>query len=103
MREGSLVMGIISHSRIYSRIKCDKQVNLIPRICGIVKGAILPGYYGIEAGQSAVGDIFNWWVEVVCEGDASLHAKLTKEASAQRPGESGLIALDWNHAHRTIL
>ena len=36
----------------------------IPGICGIVKGAILPGFYGIEAGQSAVGDIFKWWVEV---------------------------------------
>ena len=53
----------------------------IPGICGIVKGAILPGYYGIEAGQSAVGDIFKWWVEVVCEGDAALHAQLTAEAA----------------------
>jgi len=84
-------------------VKFDKQVKDIPGICGIVKGAILPGYYGIEAGQSAVGDIFNWWVEVVCEGDAKLHATLTAEAAAQRPGQSGLLALDWNNGNRTIL
>ena len=84
-------------------VKLEKQVQDIPGICGIVKGAILPGYYGIEAGQSAVGDIFNWWVEVVCEGDAQLHSKLTAEAAAQRPGQSGLLALDWNNGNRTIL
>ncbi len=75
----------------------------IPGICGIVKGAILPGYYGIEAGQSAVGDIFKWWVEGVCHGDAALHAELTREAAAARPGASGLLALDWNNGNRTIL
>jgi L-ribulokinase len=84
-------------------VKLDKQVKDIPGICGIVKGAILPGYYGIEAGQSAVGDIFNWWVDVVCEGDAKLHTKLTAEAALQRPGQSGLLALDWNNGNRTIL
>jgi L-ribulokinase len=75
----------------------------IPGICGIVKGAILPGYYGIEAGQSAVGDIFRWWVEVVCEGDATLHGRLSREAARLKPGESGLLALDWNNGNRTIL
>ena len=40
----------------------------IPGICGIVDGSILPGFYGIEAGQSAVGDLLNWWTDVVCEG-----------------------------------
>jgi L-ribulokinase len=75
----------------------------IPGICGIVPGAILPGYYGIEAGQSAVGDIFKWWVEGVCKGDAALHAELTTQAAAARPGASGLLALDWNNGNRTIL
>ena len=84
-------------------VSADKTVPDIPGICGIVKGAILPGYYGIEAGQSAVGDIFKWWVEVVCGGDAALHRKLTQEAARQKPGQSGLLALDWNNGNRSIL
>jgi L-ribulokinase len=75
----------------------------IPGICGIVPGSVLPGYYGIEAGQSAVGDLLRWWVEVVCEGRESLHAELSREAAGLRPGGSGLLALDWNNGNRTIL
>lgn len=84
-------------------VSAGKKIRDIPGICGIVKGAILPGFYGIEAGQSAVGDIFKWWVEVVCQGDAALHAKLTQEVARQLPGQSGLLALDWNNGNRTIL
>jgi len=75
----------------------------VPGICGIVPGSILPGYHGIEAGQSAVGDLLRWWVEGVCEGDATLHARLSDEAARLLPGQSGLVALDWNNGNRTIL
>jgi L-ribulokinase len=75
----------------------------VPGICGIVNGSIMPGYYGIEAGQSAVGDILRWWVDVVCQGSDALHAELSQEAKRLRAGESGLLALDWNNGNRTIL
>jgi L-ribulokinase len=79
------------------------RLDDIPGICGVVHGSILPDFFGIEAGQSAVGDILRWWAEGVCGGDPSLHALLSTEAAALKPGESGLVALDWNNGNRTIL
>jgi L-ribulokinase len=81
----------------------DARMSDIPGVCGIVHGSVMPGYYGLEAGQSAVGDILRWWVEVVCEGDEAEHQRLTSEAAQLQPGESGLLALDWNNGNRTIL
>lgn len=77
----------------------------IPGLCGIVPGSVLPGYYGLEAGQSAVGDIFNWWVHYIQPGGKKplAHADLDKAADRLQPGESGLLALDWNNGNRTIL
>jgi len=71
----------------------------IPGLCGIVPGSILPGDYGLEAGQSAVGDIFNWFVSFV-QGD---HETLSRDAEKILPGESGLLALDWHNGNRTVL
>jgi L-ribulokinase len=103
VREGTLVKVIGTSTCDCAVVSAEKPVADIPGICGIVKGAILPGFFGIEAGQSAVGDIFKWWVEVVLGGDAALHAELTAEAAKQRPGQAGLLALDWNNGNRTIL
>ena len=77
----------------------------IPGLCGIVNGSILPGYYGLEAGQSAVGDIFNWFVNYIQPGGekAGSHEELSAGAAKLAPGESGLLALDWNNGNRTIL
>ncbi len=85
---------------------CDMMVapmtKDIPGLCGIVPGSILPGCFGLEAGQSAVGDIFNWFVSGMRpEGDS--HETLTAKAAAMRPGASGLLALDWHNGNRTVL
>jgi len=103
IKEGMLVKAIGTSTCDCAVVNASSRIADIPGICGIVKGAILPGYYGIEAGQSAVGDIFKWWVEGVCEGDSVMHRKLEEEAAAAKPGESGLLALDWNNGNRTVL
>ena len=79
----------------------DKLAD-VPGLCGVVDGSVLPGYFGLEAGQSAVGDIFNWFVEYIKPGALS-HEQLTEQAAKLKPGESGLVALDWNNGNRTIL
>ncbi len=72
-------------------------------VAGIVEGSVLPGHIGIEAGQAAVGDLLNWWVQQVLGKDSGYHAVLTEQASALKAGESGLLALDWNNGNRNIL
>jgi L-ribulokinase len=101
--EGTIVKVIGTSTCDCGVVSADKNVPDIPGICGIVKGAILPGFYGLEAGQSAVGDIFKWFVEVVCQGNDKTHANFTAAATKLKPGQSGLLALDWNNGNRTIL
>ena len=81
-------------------------------MCGVVEDGIIPGYFGYEAGQSAVGDIFAWFVDegvpayVKEAADAkgvNVHAWLEKRAAQLKPGESGLIALDWWNGNRSVL
>lgn len=103
VREGTLVKVIGTSTCDCAVVSGRKKVADIPGICGIVPGAILPGFLGVEAGQSAVGDIFKWWVEEICRGDHALHASLTRDAARLKPGQSGLLALDWNNGNRTIL
>jgi L-ribulokinase len=111
---GGVGSGITSGAlvKIIGTSTCDMMVVSagqsladVPGLCGIVNGSILPGYYGLEAGQSAVGDIFNWFVNYLQPGGkkAGSHEELTKAAARLKPGESGLLALDWNNGNRTIL
>jgi len=86
----------------------DKELADIPGVCGIVNGSVMDKYFGIEAGQSGVGDIFLWFVKhLVPEKYGNTldekFSQLEKAASQFAPGESGLLALDWNNGNRTIL
>ena len=103
VRTGTLVKIIGTSTCDCAVAPASDAMQNVPGICGIVNGSIMPGYFGIEAGQSAVGDLLKWWVERVCEGDEALHQALTARAAQLRPGESGLVALDWNNGNRTIL
>jgi L-ribulokinase len=103
IREGTLVKVIGTSTCDCIVLPGKGKLPEIPGICGIVPGAILPGFYGIEAGQSAVGDIFKWWAEGVAQGGPARQVEFTRDASRLEPGESGLVALDWHNGNRTIL
>jgi L-ribulokinase len=81
-------------------------------MCGVVDGGIIDGLYGYEAGQSGVGDIFGWFVDHAVPPEyhdaaqaagLNTHELLEQEAARQKPGEHGLIALDWWNGNRSTL
>lgn len=86
--------------------------EIVPGMCGVVMDGILPNKPGYEAGQSCVGDHFQWFTETCVpeeyENEArqcgiSIHQLLEEKATALKPGESGLLALDWWNGNRSIL
>jgi L-ribulokinase len=88
------------------------EEHIVPGMCGYVEDGIIPGFFGYEAGQSCVGDHFAWFVEncvpSAYEREAvyrglNIHQLLEEKAAALRPGESGLVALDWWNGNRSVL
>ncbi|MBP1969301.1 L-ribulokinase [Virgibacillus natechei] len=89
-----------------------KEEKQVEGMCGVVEDGIIPGFYGYEAGQSAVGDIFAWYVDQAVpkyikkeadEKGVNIHQLLEQKASAYQPGETGLLALDWWNGNRSVL
>lgn len=88
------------------------EEHIVPGMCGYVEDGIIPGYFGYEAGQSGVGDIFAWLVDhavppeyhaMAKKQKIDLHKLLEQEAAKLKPGESGLLALDWWNGNRSVL
>lgn len=103
----TIIMGTSNCHMVLGRERVE-----VEGMCGVVKDGIVPGYYGYEAGQSGVGDIFAWFVEhgvPPVYHDAAkargipLHKLLEEEAAKQKPGEHGLLALDWWNGNRSTL
>jgi L-ribulokinase len=74
--------------------------RFVPGVAGVVKDGILPGYYGYETGQAAVGDAFDWLRRALGH---TKHDQLAEEAAAISPGSDGVRALDWMNGCRTPL
>lgn len=88
------------------------EEKMVPGMCGVVEDGVLPGFFGYEAGQSCVGDHFDWFVKNCVpeeyhkkakEKDMNIHQYLTAKAADLKVGESGLLALDWWNGNRSIL
>ncbi len=84
----------------------------VPGMCGVVADGVMPGYFGYEAGQSCVGDHFAWFIDNCLPASyyeqakaqgMNIHKFLREKAQKQKPGQSGLLALDWWNGNRSVL
>lgn len=90
----------------------EMRNRVIQGICGQVDGSVTPGYVGLEAGQSAFGDIYAWFkgliawpLKHICENaspqEEEIITALSNEAARLKPTESAPVALDWMNGRRT--
>jgi L-ribulokinase len=108
--EGGRMVSILGTSNCHMVMSAEEHE--LPGICGVVRDGIIPGFLGYEAGQPCVGDSFAWFIEqcvpasYTSEAEArglNIHQLLEEKAARLRPGESGLLAIDWWNGNRTIL
>lgn len=106
----SKMLAIIGTSTCHMMM--GREEKQVPGMCGVVEDGIMPGFAGYEAGQSCVGDHFAWLVNNACPPEyydeakkkgLSVHQLLTEKAEKLRPGQSGLLALDWWNGNRSVL
>ncbi len=104
------MLGIMGTSTCHILLGAEEK--MVPGMCGVVEDGVLPGFFGYEAGQSCVGDHFAWLVkncvpaeyqEAAKKREIDIHVYLTELAAKLRPGESGLVALDWWNGNRSVL
>jgi len=106
---GSMVI-IMGTSNCHMVLGTEERI--VPGMCGVVEDGIIPGFFGYEAGQSCVGDHFAWFVEncvpasyqqEAADRGLNVHKLLEEKAARQKPGEHGLLALDWWNGNRSVL
>jgi len=104
------MLAIMGTSTCHMLLGTDEKA--VPGICGCVEDGIMPGFFGYEAGQSCVGDHFAWFVENCLPGGyekeakssgKDIHVYLQEKMACLKPGESGLVALDWWNGNRSVL
>ena len=96
IREGDVV-NVVGTSTCIMAI--TKETGLIPGVCGVVKGSVHPDYFGIEAGLSATGDIF----DAIARRAGTTVAALADGLEKYRAGQTGLLRLTWDNGDRTVL
>lgn len=108
--ENGQMTAILGTSACY--IVPGPQLKEVPGMFGVVDGGIVDGSWGFEAGQTAVGDIFAWFIDncvpkaYADEADGrgiGLHELLTEKCQDQEVGAHGLIGLDWHNGNRSVL
>ncbi|WP_446742032.1 ribulokinase [Silvibacterium acidisoli] len=95
-REGDVVNVVGTSTCI---IAMQKKAELVPGVCGVVPGSVHPGYTGVEAGLSAVGDIF----EAIARRAGTDVRELSKGLENYKAGQTGLLRFSWDNGDRTVL
>lgn len=109
LKEGTAVL-VIGTSSVLMLLSTEGKI--VPGAIGMAKDVFLPGYYGHIFGQSAVGDIFDWFMNNLVpykyyleaeEKDISIFDVMNQKAEKIPPCKSGLLALDWMNGNRSVL